>query len=377
MTSYKCPHCGKEYKRKGIYFERHMQSCSGTLPTSEIKVKTESDWKAFKEKIKERNKKIIIAGEGGVGRLTLAIRYTTGKFIAESWMTIGVEIFDKAEIIGDKKINFSYWVLGGQERFRFFISDFCRGADAAILAFDLTRPMTLENLGQWVEILRLYNPYLPILFVGTKLDLDSDIMVDDDYALQFKERFHLFDYFKVSTKTGQNVEKVFDAIFKCVLHKDAYEKLVESKRLAEFELKKKIEKRIPLIENLIHEGHFKEIQDELEEIQYDANKYGFTGISIKIKQMEELEKKKVIKKTVIDLGIKFQRLQIMEIAEECGMDADLIESVIQEMITNNEIYAKYFTSTKSVAFDQQANIDEIDALMEQYKKWEEEGISKK
>ena len=36
-----------------------------------------------------------------------------------------------------------------------------------------------------------------------------------------------------------------------------------------------------------------------------------------------------------------------------------------------------FKSTKSVVFDKQANIDEIDALMEQYKKWEEEGISKK
>jgi len=47
------------------------------------------------------------------------------------------------------------------------------------------------------------------------------------------------------------------------------------------------------------------------------------------------------------------------------------------MIDKKEIYAEYFKSTKSVFFDKQANIDEIDALMEQYKKWEEEGISKK
>lgn len=47
------------------------------------------------------------------------------------------------------------------------------------------------------------------------------------------------------------------------------------------------------------------------------------------------------------------------------------------MTRNNEIYAEYFESSKAVVFNQQANIKEIDKLMEQYKQWEEEGISKK
>lgn len=47
------------------------------------------------------------------------------------------------------------------------------------------------------------------------------------------------------------------------------------------------------------------------------------------------------------------------------------------MIESNEIYAQYFSSTKSVAFDQQTNIKDIDKLMEQYRQWEKEGISKK
>jgi len=47
------------------------------------------------------------------------------------------------------------------------------------------------------------------------------------------------------------------------------------------------------------------------------------------------------------------------------------------MIENREIYAQYFSSTKSVAFNLQANIDEIDKLMDTYKDWEEEKVGKK
>ena len=46
------------------------------------------------------------------------------------------------------------------------------------------------------------------------------------------------------------------------------------------------------------------------------------------------------------------------------------------MIENHEIYAQFFSSTKSVAFNQQANINEIDNLMKIYKDWEEMKVGK-
>lgn len=78
------------------------------------------------------------------------------------------------------------------------------------------------------------------------------------------------------------------------------------------------------------------------------------------------------------MGTKFTRLQINEISEECGIkDEQLIIDSVQDMIKNEEIYAKYFIITKSVAFNQQANINEIDKLMEAYKEWEEKKVGKK
>jgi len=80
----------------------------------------------------------------------------------------------------------------------------------------------------------------------------------------------------------------------------------------------------------------------------------------------------IIKSTILDLGTKFGRLEVKEIAEECGEDEELIVTTVKEMIEGNEIYAKYFDSSRAVAFNLQANIDEIDNLMDKYKQWEKE-----
>ena len=80
----------------------------------------------------------------------------------------------------------------------------------------------------------------------------------------------------------------------------------------------------------------------------------------------------IIKSTILDLGTKFGRLEVREIAEECGEDEELIVKTVKEMIEGNEIYARYFDSSRAVAFNLQANIDAIDNLMEKYKQWEKE-----
>lgn len=166
--------------------------------------------------------KILTAGEGGVGKTTLLHRYVEGKFSAETKMTIGVEFFLKEIEVDGKQCTLQLWDFGGQERFRFLLESYVLGAKGALLMFDLTRPMTLENLQEWVNIVRRSDNDLPILFLGTKLDLENDVMVDDDYAQQFREKFNLFDYLKVSSKSGQNVFESFELITRKILERQAY-----------------------------------------------------------------------------------------------------------------------------------------------------------
>ena len=95
------------------------------------------------------------------------------------------------------------------------------------------------------------------------------------------------------------------------------------------------------------------------------------------KTLESKEDELVIKKTVLDLATKFPRLKIKEISEKCKKDLDLILKVILEMLKNQEIYGEYFPNTKSIVFNQQANIDEIDKLMVRFEEWEKNKIGKR
>ena len=166
--------------------------------------------------------KILLAGEGGVGKTTLLHRFVDGQFSAETRMTIGVEFFLKEVEINSNHCTLQLWDFGGQQRFRFLLESYVLGAKGALLLFDLTRPITLEKLEQWVEICRKNDPDLPILFLGTKTDLVDDIMVDDEYALEFKEAFNFFDFLKVSSKSGDNVSNAFDLLAKKILERQNY-----------------------------------------------------------------------------------------------------------------------------------------------------------
>ena len=163
--------------------------------------------------------KILTAGEGGVGKTTLLRRFVEGQFFSETKMTIGVEFFLKSIILGDNEITLQLWDFGGQERFRFLLGSYVLGAKGALLMFDLTRIATLEKLEQWVQIVRQNDPNLPVLFLGTKIDLIEDINVNDDFALSYLESLNLFDYLKISSKTGQNVEESFKRLTQEILER--------------------------------------------------------------------------------------------------------------------------------------------------------------
>ena len=166
--------------------------------------------------------KILTAGEGGVGKTTLLHRYVEGKFSAETKMTIGVEFFLKETEIDSKQCTLQLWDFGGQERFRFLLESYVLGAKGALLMFDLTRMSSLQNLEQWLNIVRKGDPNLPVLFVGTKLDLGEEIQVDDDYAKSFLKEYNLIDFLKISSKTGEHVSDAFNILTQKILERQTY-----------------------------------------------------------------------------------------------------------------------------------------------------------
>lgn len=162
--------------------------------------------------------KILVGGDGGVGKTTLLRRYVNGKFDESTIMTVGVDFFVKEISLNfnnsKMKCSLQLWDLGGQKQFRHLMSSYVMGARGALLLIDLTRLPEIKAVLEWVNIVRMHDIDLPIILVGTKLDLDEFLAIDDETALNIKDTFNMIEYVKTSSKTGYNVEKVFELMAK-------------------------------------------------------------------------------------------------------------------------------------------------------------------
>ena len=96
--------------------------------------------------------KICIFGNATVGKTTLVRRLITGKFFLKTQVSIGIDIGIKAIEVEGNRIIFQIWDFGGEERFRFLLPSYSRGALGAIFMFDITKRPSLENLNDWLEV---------------------------------------------------------------------------------------------------------------------------------------------------------------------------------------------------------------------------------
>ena len=139
-------------------------------------------------------------------------RYVQGEFIDTTTMTIGVDFCTKKLDMSDITVVLQLWDIGGQERFRFMVENYLRGAHGALLLFDTTSMTSFVNIQKWYQLLRRDNPNLPIVLVGTKKDLEEFSMVGDYYADKTCQKYNMIDYIQTSSKLGLNVDKAFDVI---------------------------------------------------------------------------------------------------------------------------------------------------------------------
>lgn len=85
----------------------------------------------------------------------------------------------------------------------------------------------------------------------------------------------------------------------------------------------------------------------------------------------------IVKKAIIAYGRKIARLELKEISEKTNVDTHTILKIVKSMIKNKEIFGEYFKSSKTIAFNQIKNVENIDNLMELYNNWENNKLKKK
>lgn len=160
--------------------------------------------------------KIVVVGDGGVGKTTLLRRYIEGKFQERMIMTIGVDLFVKNIRINGDVIALQLWDIGGQRQFESLLHCYTEGCHALIFAFDFTSHKTLERINEYIFILKAKYD-VPMMIIGTKYDLieDGTYKISSEMREQYEslmEYYGITEFLPTSSKTGLNVDAVFERI---------------------------------------------------------------------------------------------------------------------------------------------------------------------
>lgn len=166
-------------------------------------------------------KKVVVIGDGAVGKTSLIKRFVQDVFDDRYLNTIGAKVMkkelgvnrpDTGEIVDLKLI---LWDIAGQETFENVKKAYYRGASGAIVVCDVTRRETMEVMHRWIENLFDVSDIIPIVFIVNKIDLEDEAkFTAEDVEREYAP--YRAAVFKTSAKTGENVEMIFHELGKLI-----------------------------------------------------------------------------------------------------------------------------------------------------------------
>lgn len=170
--------------------------------------------------------KILLCGDGAVGKTSIREQYM-GKGFAGSYMkTIGADFASHKTEISDHKVTYQIFDLAGQDAYTVARKSFYKGGQAAFLIFDLQDPSSLHNLNTWIKdcIDNSGGTIGTFVVLGNKADLVDTRQVSNQMAVEYCQRISAesgltFVFLETSAKTGMNVGLAFDMMGKRLLEK--------------------------------------------------------------------------------------------------------------------------------------------------------------
>lgn len=158
--------------------------------------------------------KLVLLGESSVGKSSLVLRFVKGQFHEFQESTIGAAFLTQTVQIDDTTVKFEIWDTAGQERYHSLAPMYYRGAQAAIVVYDITNKETFHKAQTWIkELQRQANPNIVIALAGNKLDLANKRAVSYEEAKAYADETGLL-FMETSAKTAANVMDIFTSIAK-------------------------------------------------------------------------------------------------------------------------------------------------------------------
>jgi small GTP-binding protein len=157
--------------------------------------------------------KVVVVGEGGVGKTSLILRYTQDRFLGEYITTIGTNFAVKTLSVNDQQIKLQLWDLGGQQQFMRIRSFYYPGARAAMLVYSVADKKSFDAIPKWTKEVGAVCGNIPLTLIGNKIDLDAErIVKKEEGAQQASQR--KADFFETSAKTGELINGAFMSVAK-------------------------------------------------------------------------------------------------------------------------------------------------------------------
>lgn len=153
--------------------------------------------------------KVVLLGEGCVGKTSLLLRYVEDKFNNRHISTNQASFLSKKLNIEGKRVNLSIWDTAGQERFHALGPIYYRSSNGAVLVYDITDVDSFQRIKSWVKELRkMLGTDVCLVIVGNKTDLEKDRNVSIEEAEEYASKVGA-THFQTSAKQNTGIEEMF------------------------------------------------------------------------------------------------------------------------------------------------------------------------
>ncbi len=113
--------------------------------------------------------KLIVVGNGQVGKTSMITRFVTGQFVSDYKKTLAVDFLEKSIDLINDQIIFHLWDTAGQEEYDSLTRSYYSGAGAAVIAFSMTDRASFIAVPSWVRKVKSECSEVPIVLVQNKV----------------------------------------------------------------------------------------------------------------------------------------------------------------------------------------------------------------
>ena len=160
--------------------------------------------------------KIVVVGDGAVGKTSLIKKFTKGTFEMDYIKTIGAQFSKYNKEINEDIIRLIFWDIAGQEDFIFLNHLFYRETKAAIIVSSLEENdlgnNSFTHIENWNDELKKYCDDIPVVLFANKVDLIEKINTDISKIEELVKNYNFLNYYITSAMTGEGVIEAFNAI---------------------------------------------------------------------------------------------------------------------------------------------------------------------